>query len=115
MATETINTEERPNGPVAAALIAGGIGSLTLGLMTVLATASVAIKNALAWSKPVGPLTGKALLGVLAFVISWVILHFILRGKNVNFARAAAVALILLAISLVFTFPTFYDLFTPAP
>jgi hypothetical protein len=104
--------EDRPNGPVAAALVAGGLGSATIGLMTVLAEASTPIKDSLNWWNPAGPLTGKTLVGVIVFFVSWIVLHFIYRGKNVNFARATTIALILLGLGLLGTFPPFFDLFT---
>lgn len=110
MATQTMPTE-LPNGPVAAALIAGGIGATTIGLMTVLAEASEPIKNALNWYNPVGPLTGKSLVGVIVFFVSWIVLHVIFRGKDVNFARATTIALILLGLGLLGTFPLFFELF----
>ncbi len=62
---------------------------------------------------PVGPLTGKALTGVIAFFVSWIVLHLVFRGKNVNFARATTVALILLGLGLLFTFPPFFEIFAP--
>jgi hypothetical protein len=110
--TTQTSTEDLPNGPVAAALIAGGIGSAALGLFTTLAEASEPIKNALNWYNPVGPLTGKSLLGVLFFFLSWIIMHVIFRGKNVNFARATTIAFILLALGLLGTFPPFFTLFS---
>lgn len=110
MTPQTMN-EELPNGPVVAALIAGGLGSATIGLMTVLAEASHSITNALNWWNPAGPLTGKTLVGVIIFFVSWIVLHFIFRGKNVNFARAATIALILLGLGILGTFPPFFKLF----
>ncbi len=104
-------TENLPNGPVAAALVAGGIGATAIGLLTTLAEASEPIQNALNWYNPVGPLTGKSLLGVIVFFVSWIVLHVIFRGKNVNFARATTVAFILLALGLLGTFPPFFELF----
>lgn len=104
-------TDDLPNGPVVASLIAGGLGSATIGLMTVLAEASVPIKDALNWWNPAGPLTGKALVGVIVFFVSWVVMHFIFRGKNVNFARASTIAFILLGLGLLGTFPPFFSLF----
>lgn len=114
MATKPMTIpEDLPNGPVAAALIAGGLGSATIALMTVLAEASAPIKNALNWWNPAGPLTGKTLVGVIVFFVSWVVMHLIFRGKNVNFARAATIAFILLGLGLLGTFPPFFDLFAP--
>lgn len=100
-----------PNGPVAAALVAGGIGAATIGLLTTLAEASVGIRNALNWYNPVGPLTGKSLLGVIIYLATWAVLHVLYRGKNVNFTRAAALGLALLGVGLVTTFPPFFYLF----
>ncbi len=112
MATQVVTPEqELPNGPVAAAMLAGGIGATVLGLFTVLATASTAFKNALNWWNPAGPLTGKALSGVIVFFASWIVLHLTIGRKNVNFTRVAIAALVLLGLGLLGTFPPFYDLF----
>lgn len=112
MATNTIE-KDLPNGPVAAVLVAGGFGSMILGLMTILVEASAAINKALNWSNPVGPLSGKVGIGVMAFFGSWAILHFMWRGKEVDFKRWSSVAFVLLALALLFTFPPFFDLFLP--
>lgn len=104
-------TMDRPNGPVAAALLAGGIGAAVLGLVTVLNEASPGISAALNWYNPVGPLSGKTGVEIIAFFLSWLLLHFSMRGKNVNFSRAATIAFVLLAIGLLLTFPPIFDLF----
>jgi len=108
----TASTEvDLPNGPVAAALVAGGIGCAAIGLFTVLAEASAGIKTALTWNAAVGALTGKSLMGVILFFVAWIGLHFMYRGKNVNFTRASTLAFVLLGLGLVMTFPPFFDLF----
>jgi len=109
---DTDLNHELPNGPVAAAMLAGGLGSATIGLMTVLAEASEPIKNALNWWNPAGPLTGKTLTGMIVFFVSWVVLHIIYRGKSVNFARVTTIAFTLLGLGLLGTFPPFFDLFS---
>ena len=109
--TSTNLTSDLPNGPVAAALVAGGIGSAVTGLMTVLSEASAGIKTFLTWLTPVGPLSGKTGVGVILFLVSWVVLHNLYKGKNVNFEKFAALAFVLLAIGLLFTFPPIFLLF----
>jgi len=47
---------------------------------------------------------------LIAYFASWIALHLILRGKNVNFARATTVALLLLVLGLLGTFPPFFSL-----
>jgi hypothetical protein len=107
-----MNTTEfnKPNGPVAAALLAGGIGSAVLGLLTFGAEASEVIKNLLNWYKPVGPLMGKSSMGIIIFVLSWVILNSLWKGKETNFNRIATIALALVVLGLIFTFPPVWSL-----
>jgi len=108
---DPILQEDRPNGPVAAVLIAGGLGSATLGLMTILAESSKSVGAALNWWNPAGSLTGVALLSSAVFFVAWLKLHFIFRRKQLSFTRVAVLALVLLGLGLLGTFPPFYDLF----
>ena len=107
-------TSERPNGPVAAAMLAGGIGSAVLGIATLVYELNdkSAFATSMTWVKPVGGLSGKSGLGIIAFILSWVILHFILKGKETKFGQMAAIALAGLVIGLIGTFPPVWHLFT---
>src|SRR6266508_1259015 len=80
----TVSEPERPRpfGPVAAAFLAAGIGSLVLGLLTTIAEANATFADKLNWYNPVGPLSGKTLIAVIAFAASWVFLHLALRGRE---------------------------------
>ena len=118
--------ETKPNGPVAAAFLAAGIGSFVLGLMVILAEMAINLggetttRTILDFSKNyglgsgVGPLSGKVAIATIAFVVSWVIAHLALRGKEVNFGRYVAAAVILVAIGFLLTFPPFFLLFEPS-
>jgi hypothetical protein len=107
MTTAEIN---KPNGPVAAALLAGGIGSAILGLVTILVEASEGIRTSLNWYNPVGPLMGKSSVAIIAFVLSWLILDYLWKGKETNFNRVATVALILVVVGLILTFPPVWSI-----
>lgn len=111
MATTT-NTKEKPNGPVAAALLAGGIGSAVLGLVTLIFELNdkSAFAKSLAWYKPAGGLTGKSGLGIIAFFAAWAILHFIFKDKETEINRIATIAFVLLVIGLLGTFPPVWAL-----
>src|SRR5215216_3953674 len=74
----------RPSGPVAAVLLATGIGSLVLAILVIIAEASLSFADSLAYSDRVGPLAGKTIWAVVAFVVSWVGLHAVLRRRDVN-------------------------------
>ena len=100
-----------PNGPVAAVMIASGIGALVLGVFTVLSEANEDIHDFLEFTERVGPLSGKVILASAAFLIGWGGLHMALRDRDVAWRTALAVALVLLAAALVLTFPPFFQLF----
>jgi Co/Zn/Cd efflux system component len=103
---------ERPNGPVAAALLAGGIGSAVMGIATL--ANEVAPKSAfsvsLVWSKAVGGLSGKAGLSIIAYFVAWAILYFLLKDKETKFEQMAMLALAGLVIGLIGTFPPVWHL-----
>ena len=103
-------TEDKPNGPVAAAFLAGGIGAAAMGIIVTWSEISTDFANLLKWNSGVGPLSGKTTLGVIIFFVSWVVFHLIFRGKETNFSRIATIAFVLLAIGLIGTFPPFWGL-----
>jgi hypothetical protein len=90
-------------------LLAAGIGCFTIGLFTTLAELSAPLKNGLNWYNPAGPLTGKTTLGVAAWLISWVILGVIWKGKSPALARIFTWTLVLIALALLLTFPPFFE------
>ena len=107
--------QTKPNGPVAAAFVAAGIGALVLGILVVLDAISPDFSKFLKFDvsygigKGVGPLSGKVVLGTVAFFGSWVVLHVIARGKEVNFSRWFAVALIPVFAGFALTFPFVFE------
>lgn len=102
---------DRPEGAVSAAILAAGLGSAALGVLTTLAEASAPVKDWLAWSGPVGPLSGKTLLAVAVWLASWAVLHIALRKKAVETVRALVVCLLLIGVGVLGTFPLFFELF----
>ncbi len=116
-AERSTESTTKPNGPVAAAMLAAGIGVFVLGLLTTLAEASQAIADALNFSKNyglgsgVGPLSGKVTLAVLAYLVAWVVLHRAWRGNEVAFQRVWVATLVLVALGFLLTFPPFFGLF----
>ena len=100
-------------GVAAAAFLAGGIGCFVIGLLTTLteSPALVGLKNALNWSNPVGPLSGKTGVGVIAFLLAWAIAHVMLKDKDVNLKTYVLAAAVLTGLGFLLTFPPFFDLF----
>jgi hypothetical protein len=106
-----IDYPDKPEGPIAAAILAAGIGGLALGVVTTLAEASTSIKDALNWSNPVGPLSGKTIVTVLVWLAAWAVLHIVFRRKPYETKRVLTIALILIGLGIVGTFPTFFQAF----
>jgi len=126
MNPEQIDT--KPNGPVAASFLAAGVASLVIGIGVVLNEASATIRDAIGvdfnaflqfdksfgFGSGVGPLSGKIGLAIIAFVVSWVIFHLWLRGKEVNFRNYFIASLVLVGLGFALTFPPIFLLFAPA-
>lgn len=104
---------DQPEGPIVAAILAGGIGCLALGVFTTLAEASVTIKDWLTWSDKVGALSGKTIMAVVVWLVSWAILHAVYRNREAETRKALTIALVLVGLGVIGTFPTFFQLFTP--
>lgn len=101
-------------GEAAAAFLAGGIGCFIIGLLTTLAEipALIALKNALNWWDPAGPLTGKTGVGVIAFFIAWGVAHLLMKDREVNLKSYVITAAVLTALGFLGTFPPFFTAFS---
>ena len=106
---------DTPEGPVAAAILAAGIGSLALGLLTTLAEADETIKEFLSFYDPVGPLSGKTTGAVIIWLIAWAVLHMLYRHKAVESRKELVVSLVLIGFGALGTFPLFFQAFAAAP
>jgi len=105
---------DKPEGPVTAAILAAGVGALTLGILTTLAEASTGIKDLLNLYDPVGPLAGKTIGAVLVWLVAWGVLHMMYRDKEVESRGALTASLVMIVLGVLGTFPTFFQLFTTA-
>jgi hypothetical protein len=105
--------EERriPNGPAAAALLAGGIGAFAVGTLTTLAEASTAVADMLRFYAPVGPLSGKTTVAVIVWLIAWGVLGVSWKDREVDFNKVSLAAFIMLILGILGTFPPFFELF----
>jgi hypothetical protein len=104
---------DKPEGPISAAIIAAGVGAAALGVFTTLAEANSTVKDWLQFNDAVGPLSGKTIMTVIVWLVSWAVLHLALRRKRYETGRALTIALILIGLGVLGTFPTFFQLFAP--
>jgi hypothetical protein len=115
LAEDDPDLDERPepNGGVAAAIIAAGIGCAVLGLLVVAAAASPRVSQWLTLYEPTGPLSGKAIVSSVIYLVIWPNLHYRLRDKQVDLYKAFMITIILVALGIIGTFPPVYQLFAP--
>ena len=99
-----------PNGLAAAAIVAAGTGCFAIGDLAVLGNAFRPVAKFLTFYRPTGPLSGVSTAAILLWLATWIVLARRWRSKDVNIARANAVALALLLGGVLLTFPPFADL-----
>lgn len=104
-------SDRRPTGPIAAALLAAGVGSSFIGLIVVLGEASTAVSSRLSFYPPTGSLSGKAILTVLVWLLAWTVLHALWSKRDIDLPKAMRLAALLVALGLLGTFPPFFYLF----
>jgi hypothetical protein len=109
--TSRLEEVERPTGPVAAAVLAVGIGAFVLGLLTTLNEASTGVHDFLEFDEDVGPLSGKTIIAVIAYVASWAVLHGLWRRQNPALRPVLIATAVLVALGILGTFPTFFQAF----
>jgi hypothetical protein len=100
----------RPAGPAAAVVLAAGLASFTLGLLSVLTAASAPVSDALTLSDRVGDLSGLTTAAGIVFVTAWAVLAIAWHRADPPLPRVAATAAILTALGLLGTFPPFFTL-----
>src|SRR5215207_9620790 len=106
-------TVAKPDGPLAAVLLAAGIGSFALGLFTTLAEASTGFRERLILDAGVGPLSGKTVWATVVFLIAWAVLAARLRNRDGLLRSATTIFVVLTVLGVLGTFPIFFQAFAP--
>ena len=105
------NSTVVPNGSGAAAVLSAGIGSFAVAFFAIAADKSAFVKNVFTFYKPTGPLSGETTVAILLWIAAWAILDWRWRKRTVSLRRINIIALALLGLSLLLTFPPIGDLF----
>src|SRR5438552_9556379 len=102
----------KPTGPGAAAVLAAGTGTFTIGLVASLAGASAGLNNALNWYGPTGPLCGKTGVGVVAWLLAWIILRAAGKGENVVVGGVFHWGVVVVILGFLLFFPPVFGQFS---
>ncbi len=104
------NSPARTNGSGAAAILAAAIGCFALAVLACAGDKSAAIKSLLVFYIPTGALSGVTTVAILMWLITWGILEWRWRNRTVAVGRITGIALALLALGMLLTFPPVVDL-----
>jgi len=105
----TAEETTRPSGPAAAVVLAAGLASFALGLLSVLTAASGSFSAALTLSDRVGDISGLTTATALLFFAAWAVLATRWRRADPPLGRVAAASAVLIALGLLGTFPPFFN------
>jgi fluoride ion exporter CrcB/FEX len=100
-----------PNGFGAAAILAAGIGCFSLGILTVAGDASKSFARHLILYTRTGPLSGVTTAAIAIWLLAWLVLWLRWRTREVALRPVLVLAFVLLALSLLLTFPPIIELF----
>ncbi len=107
---EPLERASIPNGPGAAAILAAGIGCFAVGLFATLEDAFPTVSHLLTFYGPTGGLSGVTSTAIVVWLIMWFVLGRRWANRQVAIAKVNFAAFVLLALSLLMTFPPFMDL-----
>jgi len=119
VATTNSTRPRRANGEAVAALLAAVIGMLTLAFVNLFTGVSEGFN---AWvhsvgklwmpgAQGIGPYSGKETLALVAWIVSWAILHPALRARELSMSRWLIVFLVLVGIATTVIWPPVFEYF----
>jgi len=108
-----VETSAKPSGPAGAAVLSVGIGLLAMAISNVLAEGSEATKNAIhnlgkLWipgAQGIGPYSGKETIALVVWLVSWAILHYALRRREVSLTAYGLGFLVLVGLATTMLWP----------
>lgn len=108
MAMINVEVGEGTNGAAQAAFLAAGIGAFAMGLMVILNEAGLFVAPTL--YSPAGGVSGRTTFAVVIWLIGWAVLHGRWKRRQIDSRRVWAVALILIGVGVLLTFPPVWKL-----
>jgi hypothetical protein len=100
----------RSNGSAAAAILAAGIGAITLSVLAIAADRIAPLRGAMIFYRPTGPLSGVSTSAIFIWLLVWFALDRVWRNRSVALRPVSVTAFALLVLSVMLTFPPLADL-----
>ncbi len=100
---------EVPSGAGAAAILSAGVGCFSVSLFGLLGDAFPAVAHFFDFYNPTGPLSGVTTTAIIVWLVLWVVLFQLWKGKSLPMGRINPIAFLLLGIGLLLSFPPLGD------
>lgn len=68
------------------------------------------LSSRLIWVGPAGPLSGKTGVGVIVWLIAWVVFHSRYKGREMDIGKVTRWSWILIILGFLLTFPPAFEL-----
>ncbi len=94
-----------PTGAAMAALLAAAIGLLSLGLANIYSAIDTGFKAAITLNSGIGPYSGKEVFLFAGWFGSWVVLHLVLRRREVSVKKWFGVFMVLMLVATLLVWP----------
>jgi len=101
--------EPTTNGAALAAFLGAGIGAFAMGVFVILNEAGLFVAPSL--YGPAGGVSGRTTFTVVAWVVSWGLLHSRWKNRQIESQRVSTVTLVLVGLGVLGTFPPVWGLF----
>jgi hypothetical protein len=106
--TGALTRADEGRGSIAAAIMASAVGAVALGTLVLLNELELFTSPIL--FEPAGGLSGRSTLAVVVWLLAWVGLNRMWRGKYLDFGQVLRVSLILIGLSLLALLPAVWHL-----
>jgi hypothetical protein len=96
-------------GVLVAALLAALIGLLVFAVVNIAADVNSGLRTSITLNSGIGPYSGKQVFLIGSWLLTWPILHFLLRNRDVNLRRWFGVFLIGLLVAVLLMWPPVFE------
>ncbi len=109
--------DKKPNGAAVAAYLSAMLGLLVMGIVHTMTDASAdfskwVLSVGMLWipnAQGIGPYSGKETFLLLTWLLSWAMLHLLLRKRNLKLAAPVVVFVVGMALATLFVYTPFID------
>jgi len=96
-------------GVIAATFLAALIGLLVFALVNIAADVNSGFRTSITLNSGIGPYSGKQVFLIASWLISWPILHLLLRNRGVNLRKWFGVFLVGLLVAVLLMWPPVFE------